>query len=182
MAEGENNEIVLEETISFNENFDSFDKFERWSYKDIVEFYDRVRMALSAVSSQTLPDSYMDLPEKAPFAERYIKSRVPQWKDLDEEKFAIFESIIVYQTATMFQSLVSNKHIRKKSIPTISLQYSDNIDNLISGMSLKDMIEWLLSEINGIETGSGYIGFKVTTGTQNKKNICGCFNESRNIH
>lgn len=182
MGVGEDKEIILEETISFGEVLDSFEWSTRWSYKDIDNFYERVRMALSAVSFQTLPDAYMDFPEKAPFAEKYIKSRVPQWKDLDAEKFAMFESIIVYQTATMFQSLVASKHIKKKSIPTISLQYNDAIDNLVNGMSLEDMIEWLIAEINGVETGSDYIGFRVTAGTPNRKYRCGCFDESRNLH
>lgn len=137
---------------------------EDWSYKTIDNFYERVRMALGAVSQTTLPDEYIDYPEKAPFAESVVKSRVPLWKELSDEKFAIFESIVVYQTASLFQSLVASKYVKKKQIPTISLEYSENVDFDISGMSLSDLVDWLVSELNGDNIGSKFIGFRVTKG------------------
>lgn len=147
---------------------------ENWTYHDIENFYERVRLALNAVSEVTLPDRYMDYPEKAPFAEAYIKSRVPNWIILSLEKFAIFESIIVYQTAVLFQSLVGSKNIVKKAIPTITLQYSDNIDYLIDGMNLSDMVEYLIGKISEETTESNFFGFRVTDGTQDcyKKRFC----------
>ena len=137
---------------------------EDWSYKTIDNFYERVRMALCAVSQTTLPDEYIDYPEKAPFAESVVKSRVPLWKELSDEKFAIFESIVVYQTASLFQSLVASKYVKKKQIPTITLEYSENVDFDISGMSLSDLVDWLVSELNGDNVGSKFIGFRVTKG------------------
>ena len=137
---------------------------EDWSYKTIDNFYERVRMALGAVSQTTLPDEYIDYPEKAPFAESVAKSRVPLWKELSDEKFAIFESIVVYQTASLFQSLVASKYVKKKQIPTITLEYSENVDFDISGMSLSDLVDWLVSELNGDNVGSKFIGFRVTKG------------------
>lgn len=137
---------------------------EDWSYKTIENFYERVRMALGAVSQTTLPDEYIDYPEKAPFAESVVKSRVPLWKELSDEKFAIFESIVVYQTASLFQSLVASKYVKKKQIPTITLEYSENVDFDISGMSLSDLVDWLVSELNGDNVGSKFIGFRVTKG------------------
>lgn len=140
---------------------------DNFTYKDIVDFYERVRLALNAVSEVTLPDKYMDYPEKAPFSEMYVKGRVPHWKELSDEKFAVFESIIVYKTASLFQSLVSNKRIKKKSIPTITLEYFD--DGQISDMSLDDMVEYLLGELNDEENiTANFIGFKVT----DAKNRC----------
>lgn len=134
---------------------------DNWTYKDIFDFYERVRLALNAVSSVTLPDKYMDYPEKAPFAEAYTKSRVPKWKELDESKFAIFESIIVYKTASLFQSLVSNKRIKKKAIPTITLEYFDNDGTMDIG--LDDWIEYLFGKLNeDEETTASFIGFRVT--------------------
>lgn len=134
-----------------------------WTYKDIDDFYNRVRMALGAVSETTIPDEYMDYPEKAPFAENYIKARVPKWQELDKTKFAIFESVIVYQTAIFFQSIVANKHIRKKSIPTITLEYSDLVDFNLNGMSLSDIVDWLVAQLNEEEDKqTGFIGFRVT--------------------
>lgn len=137
---------------------------EDWSYKTIENFYERVRMALGAVSQTTLPDEYIDYPEKAPFAESVVKSRVPLWKELSDEKFAVFESIVVYQTASLFQSLVASKYVKKKQIPTITLEYSENVDFDISGMSLSDLVDWLVSELNGDNVGSKFIGFRVTKG------------------
>ena len=137
---------------------------EDWSYKTIDNFYERVRMALGAVSQTTLPDEYIDYPEKAPFAESVVKSRVPLWKELSDEKFAIFESIVVYQTASLFQSLVASKYVKKKQIPTITLEYSENVDFDISVLSLSDLVDWLVSELNGDNVGSKFIGFRVTKG------------------
>jgi hypothetical protein len=133
-----------------------------WNYREIADFYDRVRIALGAVSDQTIPDAYIDFPERAPFAEARIKSRVPKWAELDEQKFAIFESAIVFQTASMLQSIVANKRVRKKSIPTVSLQYNDTVSFDTDSMSLSDMVELLISELNDEETGSSFFGFRVT--------------------
>lgn len=137
---------------------------ENWSYKDIENFYERVRMALGAVSQTTLPDEYIDYPEKAPFAELTIKSRVPLWNELSDEKFKLFESIVVYQTASLFQSVVSNKYVKKKQIPTITLEYSESLNFDINGMSLSDLIDYLVGELNGSNIGSAFFGFKVTKG------------------
>ena len=121
-------------------------------------------MALGAVSEATLPDEFLDYPEKAPFAEMTVKARVPLWKELTEDKFKIFESIVVYQTASLFQSIVSNKYVKKKQIPTITLEYGESANFDINGMSLADLIDWLISELNGENIGSSFIGFRVTKG------------------
>lgn len=137
---------------------------ENWSYKDIENFYERVRMALGAVSQTTLPDEYIDYPEKAPFAESIAKSRVPLWDEISDEKFAIFESIVVYQTASLFQSLVASKYVKKKQIPTITLEYSESVSFNINNMSLSDLIDMLVAELNGDSVGSSFFGFRVTKG------------------
>lgn len=134
---------------------------ETWNYTQIEDFYNRVRMALNAVSEATLPDSYIDFPEKAPFAELTAKQRIPQWKELDESKFKIFESIIVYQTAVYCQTIIQNKHVKKKQIPTITLEYADSATFDINGRSLQDIVESLVSMVNG-NTGSNFIGFMNT--------------------
>lgn len=134
-----------------------------WSYKDIEDFYNRVRMALGKASEATVSDADIDVYEKAPFAEILIKSRVPKWQELEEEKFKIFESAIVYQTACFFQSIVTSKHISKKQIPTITIEYNDSIDFDIDGLDLGSLVDLLVSQLNG-ETGSNFIGFRVTKG------------------
>lgn len=138
---------------------------ENWNYLEITDFHNRVRMALGAASEVTLPDEYIDFPEKAPFAESVIKSRVPKWQELSDEKFKIFESAIVYQTAVLFQSLVASKYVKKKQIPTITLEYSEKMDFDINGMSLLDLIEWLISQLDDEDIGSPFFGFRVTKGS-----------------
>lgn len=137
---------------------------EDWTYKSIENFYERVRMALGAVSQTTLPDEYIDYPEKAPFAESVAKSRVPLWSELSDDKFSIFESIVVYQTAALFQSLVASKYVKKKQIPTITLEYSESVNFDINSMSLSDLVDLLVSELNGDSVGSPFFGFRVTKG------------------
>lgn len=132
-----------------------------WSYKEIEDFYDRVRAVLDNLSSASLPDKYIDMPEKAPFAELYAKSKVRTWASLDETNAALFESAIVYKTASLFESLVSSNAIKKKELPTISLEYFQNKSIQMNGLSLGELADSLLDEINGF-VGIGVIGFEVT--------------------
>lgn len=137
---------------------------ENWSYKDIENFYDRVRMSLGNTTAVVIPDQIIDYPEKAPFAERTIKMRVPNWETLDEENFKIFESAIIYQTAALFEGIVQSKRIKKKQIPTITLEYSDESSISINGMSLKDLVDLLVSQLNNDDPGSNVFSFRVTKG------------------
>lgn len=137
---------------------------EDWTYKNIENFYDRVRLALNSASKTEVPNEYMDYPEKAPFAESIAKMRVSSWQTLSETQFAIFESIVVYQTAVSFQSLVSSKFVKKKQIPTITLEYSEYFNFGVNNMSLSDIIDYLVAELNGENLGSEFIGFRVTKG------------------
>ena len=137
---------------------------EDWSYKNIQNVYDRVRMALGAVSMVTLPDEYMDYPEKAPFAELVVRSRIKDFDSVPDDKFPLVESAVVYKTAALFQSLVSSKSVKKKQIPTVTLEYNDNVDFTINGLSLSDYVDFLIAEINGEQIVSRFIGFRVTKG------------------
>lgn len=137
---------------------------EDWSYKNIQNFYDRVRMALGAVSMVTLPDEYIDFPEKAPFAELVIRNRIKDFDSVPDDKFPLVESAVVYKTAALFQSLVSSKSVKKKQIPTVTLEYNDNVDFTINGLSLSEYVDFLIAEINGEQAGSRFIGFRVTKG------------------
>ena len=132
-----------------------------WNYKQIAGFYDRVRAALSHLSSASLPDEYIDMPEKAKFAELYAKSKVPNWMNLDESDEAIFESAIIYKTASMFESLASSNAIRKKELPTISLEFFENKAISVDGFSLGDWADILLAQLAQDED-TNFIGFVVT--------------------
>ena len=67
---------------------------EHFCYREIANFYDRVRALLGSTES-TLPDETIDYPENAPFAEQIIKRKVPKWEELDEDKRLLFETAIV---------------------------------------------------------------------------------------
>ena len=131
-----------------------------WDYKDIANFYERVRALLDNLSAESLQDKYIDMPEKAPYAEKYVKSKVKLWQSLDEEKFAMFESAIVYKTASLFESLVSSNSIKKKELPTIALEYFQRSKIQFDGMSLSDLADLIISEI--LEEEMDFVRFIVT--------------------
>lgn len=137
-----------------------FDR-DAWSYLEIESFYDRVRALLDNLSISSLPDEYIDYPEKAPMAERYAKVRVPNWRELDEDKFAIFQNAIVYKTASFFEGLASSKSIKRKQLPTITLEYFEKSDFSLEGKSLAEIADKLLAEVKD-DDGSNFIGFMVT--------------------
>lgn len=133
-----------------------------WKYKDIYQFYDRVRAVLNNLSDVSLPNEYIDMPERAPYVEKYVKARIPEWQTLDEAKFEMFESAIVYFTASMFEGLVTSRAIKKKQLPTMSLEYFQSGKVEVDGLSLKELGELLLSRITNNANGSGFIGFVVS--------------------
>lgn len=137
-----------------------------WSYKDINYFYDRVRMLLNNVSNVSLTDDMIDYYEKAPSAELYVKRKVPNWQELDETKFKMFESAIVYLTASYNQNYAMSKVAKKRQLPTMTIEYTaDQINMTPNGTSsLKEIADSLINEINGIpdDTLMTVIGFRVT--------------------
>lgn len=139
---------------------------ENWEYKDIISFYDRVRMLLNNVSNVSLTDDMIDYYEKAPSAELYVKKRVPNWQELDDTKFKIFESAIVYLTASYNQNYAMSKVAKKRQLPTMTIEYTaDQINMTPNGtFSLKEIADGLINEINGIPDDNlmTVIGFRVT--------------------
>ena len=121
---------------------------ETWNYKEIERFYDRVRKLLNDLSEVSLPNADIDLPEKAPYAEYYCKSKVKSWQDLDEMKFMLFQSAIIYKTASMFESIISSNKIRKKQLQTITLEYFQD-DKPNNSLSLSEMADQLLNDVLG---------------------------------
>lgn len=139
---------------------------ETWTYKEIDFFYDRVRVLLNNVSQVSLTDEMIDFYEKAPTAELYVKKNVPHWQELDEAQFKIFESAIVYLTASYNQNYAMSKVAKKRQLPTMTIEYTaDQINMTPNGTySLKEIAESLINQLNGqaddmIET---IIGFRVT--------------------
>ena len=108
----------------------------------------------------------IDYYEKAPSAELYVKRKVPNWQELDETKFKMFESAIVYLTASYNQNYAMSKVAKKRRLPTMTIEYTaDQINMTPNGTSsLKEIADSLINEINGIpdDTLMTVIGFRVT--------------------
>lgn len=130
------------------------------SYADIANFYDRVRSALGLVSATDIANSSMDYPEKAPMAERSIKSRVTGWADLSDANFVIFESCIVLQTAVYFREYASKLIRKMQKSPTLQIEYNEKAS--VSGQSFESMIDTLIADILGTSGGT-VEAFRVTS-------------------
>lgn len=141
-----------------------------WDYIDIDNFYNRVRAILGVSDEKYLTDEAIDFPEKAPTADRFIKSLIPQWEQYatqatedDITKFAIFQSCIVYQTAIYFYKYIKERQIKTRSTPDIKIEYSTsgNIKDNI-GKPLDEILSDLLAQITSTDTTKGFFGFMVT--------------------
>ncbi len=134
-----------------------------WSYQDIDNFYNRVRAELDNVSNGSLTDEQMDMPEKAPYAEAKIKNSVPSWETYqteDLDRFAIFESCIVIQTAMYFESYVDNRRPNSMKSSSIEIQFSES-STLLYKQSLLEKLEERLALIEEDGT-TTFFGFRVT--------------------
>lgn len=132
---------------------------EDFTYKDIENFYERVRSALN-VGSVMISDEYIDYPENAPMAERKIKKRVPNWVELDDDKFALFQTCIVYMTCYILCPAVSSRRHIEQTTPSLTLKYADTSNDKPCERFLA-LIEDLLDEILDEEQNPFY-GFEVT--------------------
>ena len=130
------------------------------SYADIANFYDRVRSALGLVSATDIANAAMDYPEKAPMAERSIKSRVTGWATLTEAQFVIFESCIVLQTAVYFREYASKLVRKMQKSPTLQIEYNEKAS--VSGQSFESVIDTLIADILGTSGGT-VEAFRVTS-------------------
>lgn len=133
-----------------------------FKYSDIDRFHERVTSLLN-VGPTGIKSDEIDYPENAPAAERRMKSLVPNWAELDEEKFAMFESCIVYMTCWILCPIANNRRVSKQTTPSLSLQYVSGITDERSCDRFNDLINDLLEEINDEEPGeSSFYGFRVT--------------------
>lgn len=128
-------------------------------YTRIPDFYDRVRGALG-VSENAFTDDYIDYPENAPLAELRMKSKVPQWAELDGTKRELFESCILYATCYGMFPVAKSKRTTKQSTPTLTIEFSDSQDDDL-GKYFMDLVDDLLAEINGVQH-EYFFGFAVT--------------------
>lgn len=94
-------------------------------YKNIENFYDNVRVELSA-TQKILADDVIDLASKAPRAESILKSIISDWETLDEEKIKKFELAVIIKTAIICYNSVYSPNIKSEQIPTIKREYNGN--------------------------------------------------------
>lgn len=120
---------------------------EHFCYREIANFYDRVRALLGSTES-TLPDETIDYPENAPFAEQIIKRKVPKWEELDEDKRLLFETAIVYQTATRVKPFSGgNNQIKIGQTQSLKIEYRENETGNLDD-ALQSTLDDLLGELD----------------------------------
>lgn len=136
---------------------------EHFCYREIANFYDRVRALLGSTES-TLPDETIDYPENAPFAEQIIKRKVPKWEELDEDKRLLFETAIVYQTAIRVKPFSGgNNQIKIGQTQSLKIEYRENETGNLDD-ALQSTLDDLLGELDEefADGGLSFIPFDIT--------------------
>ena len=136
---------------------------EHFCYREIANFYDRVRTLLGSTES-TLPDETIDYPENAPFAEQIIKRKVPKWEELDEDKRLLFETAIVYKTAIRVKPFSGgNNQIKIGQTQSLKIEYRENETGNLDD-ALQSTLDDLLGELDEelADGGLSFISFDIT--------------------
>lgn len=136
---------------------------EHFCYREIANFYDRVRALLGSTES-TLPDETIDYPENAPFAEQIIKRKVPKWEELDEDKRLLFETAIVYQTALRVKPFSGgNNQIKIGQTQSLKIEYRENETGNLDD-ALQSTLDDLLGELDEefADGGLSFLSFDIT--------------------
>lgn len=136
---------------------------EHFCYREIANFYDRVRALLGSTES-TLPDETIDYPENAPFAEQIIKRKVPKWEELDEDKRMLFETAIVYQTAIRVKPFSGgNNQIKIGQTQSLKIEYRENETGNLDD-ALQSTLDDLLGELDEefADGGLSFLSFDIT--------------------
>lgn len=136
---------------------------EHFCYREIANFYDRVR-ALPGSTESTLPDETIDYPENAPFAEQIIKRKVPKWEELDEDKRLLFETAIVYQTAIRVKPFSGgNNQIKIGQTQSLKIEYRENETGNLDD-ALQSTLDDLLGELDEefADGGLSFLSFDIT--------------------
>lgn len=136
---------------------------EHFCYREIANFYDRVRALLGSTES-TLSDETIDYPENAPFAEQIIKRKVPKWEELDEDKRLLFETAIVYQTAIRVKPFSGgNNQIKIGQTQSLKIEYRENETGNLDD-ALQSTLDDLLGELDEefADGGLSFLSFDIT--------------------
>lgn len=136
---------------------------EHFCYREIANFYDRVRALLGSTES-TLSDETIDYPENAPFAEQIIKRKVSKWEELDEDKKLLFETAIVYQTAIRVKPFSGgNNQIKIGQTQSLKIEYRENETGNLDD-ALQSTLDDLLGELDEefADGGLSFLSFDIT--------------------
>ncbi len=131
----------------------------KYIYQTIDNFYNRVRGALGVCISLT--DDTIDLYENAPLAELKIVQKVPNFCCLDDIKYALFESCIVYMTCYALCPTAGQMKIKRQKDPSLELEFADYKDTGGRNRFLELIDDIISTQINGEERGM-FVGFRVT--------------------
>lgn len=130
----------------------------KYLYQTIDNFYDRVRSSLGIGNAIT--DEEIDLFENAPMAELKMVKRVPEYYFLNDEKYMLFESCIVYATCYALCPVVASRRITKQKDPSLEIQFATSTEEKPCER-FAALIEDLLLEINETEV-DFFVGFQTT--------------------
>lgn len=118
------------------------------NYKDINDFYNRVREFLG-ISSMFLSDTQIDLEDRAPKSERMIKGRIEDWQTLTDDKLLDFQSAIVIQTAINSYNKVSKNAVKSQQQPALKVEFRDSVVSEYE--NLQNQLDSLILSILGLE-------------------------------
>ena len=143
-----------------DDNLEGKDPYNRgmWQYRDILNFYQRVASCMGVGSVDM---EMIDYPENAPTAERRVKQIITDWMTINEDKFALFESCVIFMTCYLICPVLRmSGRVQQQTTPSLSLKYFEGTDMVPCDHYLELMND-LASEIEEEEVKS-FLGFRVT--------------------
>ena len=127
---------------------DIMPKPDTWdSYKDIPDFYNRVRSVVGA-NPDALTDTTLDYYEYAPYAEYYIKGRVTNWQELSDDMWHLFESCIIIKSSINVRQSTSTQNIKMQATPNLKLEFFESATD-IYGLPLDKLLEEMIETLLG---------------------------------
>lgn len=138
---------------------------EDFTYKDIDNFYNRVMGCMGLSGGNVFQEEVLDYPENAPTAERRVKSLVPNWVELDEEKFKLFQTCIIYMTCYILCPIANSRKVSQQTTPSLTLKFADSATQPTPCKRYLDLLNDLLAEI-AEEEQTSFLGFRVTKSSE----------------
>lgn len=135
------------------------------SYKDIVNFYDRVRK-LSGFKEEKLPNEVIDYYENAPIQEQELLIMVKDVDLLPEAKRPIFESALIYKTAIAILNSyggtpADDGNIKVAQTTNLKIEYFENgTRSILTNLYIK--LNELLKALLGEDYSTDCVRFQIT--------------------